>query len=113
LARTVAGLLLFLVAVEFLLLPVNYGILIASQELPRVSNVGNDSALAAGERGWLVWQSKDALTYLVQDTLNAKRALISVPRKDARIRIDAYDNIFRVLFVHAATAPISPSGGSP
>jgi len=112
-ARTVAGLLLFLVAVEFLLLPVNYGILIASQELPRVSKVGNDSTLAAGERGWLVWQSKDALTYLVQDTLNGKRALISVPRKDARIRIDAYDNIFRVLFAHTTTASVSPSGGSP
>jgi hypothetical protein len=111
-ARALAGLLLFLVAVEFLLLPVNYGILIASQELPRVSNVDNDSTLGPGERGWLVWQSKDALTYLTQDTLNGERALISVPRKDARIRIDAYDNIFRVLFAHP-TVPVSQRGGSP
>lgn len=112
-ARMLAGLLLFLVAVEFLLLPVNYGILIASQELPRVSSLGTDSTLAPGERGWLVWQSKDALTYLTQDTLKGKRELISLPRKDARIRIEAYDNIFRVLFADAATVPVSRGGGLP
>jgi len=112
-SRSVAGLLLFLVAVEFLLLPVNYGILIASQELPRVSNVGSDSTLAEGQRSWLVWQTKDALTYLVQDSLAGKRALISVPRKDVRIRIVAYENIFRVLFAQPVTTPVSQRGGSP
>ncbi len=112
-SKMVAGLLVFLVAVEFLLLPANYGILIASQELPRVSNVGNDSTLAGGERGWLVWESKEALTYFVQDSLDGKRALISIPRKDARIKIVAYENIFRVLFAPAATAPVSQRGGSP
>ena len=112
-SRSVAGLLLFLVAVEFLLLPVNYGILIASQELPRVSNVGSDSTLAEGQRSWLVWQTKDALTYLVQDSLAGKRALISVPRKDVRIRIVAYENIFRVLFAPPVTTPVSQRGGSP
>lgn len=112
-SKRVAGLLLFLVAVEFLLLPVNYGILIASQELPRVSDVGNDSTVAAGERSWLVWETKGSLTYLVQGTQDGNRALISVPRKDARIKIIAYENIFRVLFAPAATAPASPRGGSP
>jgi hypothetical protein len=111
-SRRIAGLLVFLVALEFLLLPVNYGILITSQELPRVSDVGNDSTMAPGERSWLVWETKGALTYLVESTPGGERALISVPRKEARIKITAYDNIFRVLFAPAATAPVSPRGGS-
>jgi hypothetical protein len=112
-SRTLAGLLLFLVAVEFLLLPVNYGILISSQELPRVSPVGNDSTLAVGDRSWLVWETKEALTYLVQANVDGKRSLISIPRKDAPIKIIAYENIFRVLFAPAVTAPDSQGGGPP
>jgi hypothetical protein len=111
LSRAVSGLLVFLFAVEFLLLPVNYGILIASQELPRVSEISSDEKSVAGQRSWLVWETKGALTYLVQDSLASRRALLTIPRKDSRISIVGYDNIFRVLFAPSPAAPVSPRGG--
>jgi hypothetical protein len=46
---------------------------------------------------WLVWDSKDALTYLVRD-LGDQRMLVIVPSKDAMIRITGYHNIICVLF---------------
>ena len=91
------GTLAFLVAVEFLLLPVNYGVLISTHQLPRVAEISGDEKPAEGRRGWLVWDTKDAVTYFVLDS-NGRRMLATVPRKDAKVRIVAYDDIFGVLF---------------
>ncbi len=38
------GVLVFLFAVEFLLLPVNYGVLISTQQLPRVAGISGEPA---------------------------------------------------------------------
>jgi hypothetical protein len=46
---------------------------------------------------WLVWESKDALIYFVRGPED-QRMLVTVPRKDTRISVVAYDNIFCVLF---------------
>lgn len=105
LSRILTALLVFLVAVELLLLPVNYGILIASQELPRVSEQGNAVTSTKGDQIWLVWQSKETLTYLVRAPSENRRALVTIPRKDTRITIVAYENIFRVLFAPSALSP--------
>ena len=96
-AKLIVQVLGFLVAVEFLLLPVNYGVLISTQQLPRVAEISGDKKLQDDERGWLVWDSKDALTYLVR-TSDDQRTLVTVPSKDAKIRIVAYDDIFCALF---------------
>lgn len=103
------GVQVFLFAMEFLFLPVNYGVLIATQELPRVMEV-SDQKLALNEQAWLVWENKDVLTYLVRE-LGDKRALVTVPRKENQIRIVAYDNIFHVLFSDSNTPP-NVSGGT-
>jgi hypothetical protein len=95
--RALAWLLGFLFAVEVLFLPVNYGILISTQLLPRVAEISADKSLSNGWVSWLVWDSKDALTYLVRDP-GDQRMLVTVPNKDARIRILGYDNIICVLF---------------
>jgi hypothetical protein len=87
----------FLAAVEFLLLPVNYGVLISTQQLPRVSELGGDERLFDGERGWVVWDSKDALTYFIYGP-GDKRMLLTIPRKEAKVKITAYDDIYCVLF---------------
>lgn len=87
------GLAIFLVAVEFLLLPVNYGILIGSASLPRVSQVDNQTKLASGSSAWLVWETKDDLTYLVCE--NNSRTMMSIPRKENRVAIIGYDPIFQ------------------
>jgi len=99
------GILVFLVAVEFLLLPVNYGVLISTQQLPRVAEVSGEK-LPDGTRIWLVWDSKDVLTYFARDP-GDQRMLISVPRKDSKVKIVGYDDIFCELFSanHAGPRP--------
>jgi hypothetical protein len=104
LSKLLVSLLAFLVAVEFLLLPVNYGILIASQQLPRVSELGHDEKLANGEQAWLVWESKEAMVYFVREA-NGTRTMITIPRKESKVRIVAYDPIFRMLFGAATQGP--------
>lgn len=90
------GVLVFLFALEFLLLPVNYGVLISTQQTPRVAGT-SDGPVAPGQTAWLLWDSKDAVIYFVRDT-NDQRMIVTVPRKDATLRIVAYDDIFCILF---------------
>jgi hypothetical protein len=95
--RIASGLLVFLFAVEFLLLPVNYGILISTQQLPRVAELSADDKPSPAQADWLVWDSKDAVTYFVRDGAD-QRFLVTVPKKDAKLRVTAYDDIFCLLF---------------
>ena len=110
-SRVLVGILVFLVAVEFLLLPVNYGVLISTQQLPRVAGFSGDEKAAEERRDWLVWDSKDAVTYFVRDSKD-QRMLVTIPRKDAEVRIVAYDDIFCMLFGanHTGPRPCSREG---
>lgn len=99
------GLLVFLFSVEFLLLPVNYGVLIATQQLPRVMEV-SDQALPDNQQAWLVWENKDVLTYLVRGR-GDQRMLMTVPRKENKIKIVAYEDIFQILFAGAQPASLT------
>lgn len=96
-SRALIGLLAFLVAVQFLLLPVNYGILIASQQLPRVSELPGNEKLAAGEQAWLVWETKEVMMYFTR-SVDGKRSLMTLPKKDPKTIIVGYDRIFFLLF---------------
>lgn len=96
-SKALIGLLAFLVAVQFLLLPVNYGILIGSQQLPRVSELPGTEKLAAGQQAWLVWETKEALTYFAR-SVDGKRSLVTFPKKDPKTTIVGYDRIFCLLF---------------
>lgn len=102
-ATVLTGLMIFLVAVEFLLLPVNYGILVGSASLPRVAQVENQTKLAAGGSAWLVWESKEALTYLVCE--NNTRTMISLPKKENRVAVVAYDAVFQAMGRPPCAAP--------
>ena len=95
-SRFWAGVLIFLFAVEFLLLPVNYGVVISTQQLPRVAELSGEP-WSSGQIDWLLWDSKDAVTYFARDTSD-QRMIVTVPRKDAKLRIVAYGDIFCVLF---------------
>src|SRR5580704_8860685 len=96
-AKLLLAVLGFLVAVEFLLLPVNYGVLICTQLLPRVSELAGDERLLDGQRGWVVWDSKDAFIYFIVGS-GDKRTLLTIPRKEGKVKIVAYDDIYCVLF---------------
>jgi hypothetical protein len=92
------NLLLFLAAVQVLLLPINYGVLIVDKAVPRVTAVGK-TPLATGEEAWLVWEGRDGVTYLVRSQSRARRALVTVPRAEVeRTEIVAFDRIFPALF---------------
>jgi hypothetical protein len=95
-SRVWLGVLVFLFAVEFLLLPVNYGVLISTQQIPRVAGISGEPA-APLQTAWLLWDSKDVVIYFARDSSD-QRMIVAVPRKDAPLRIDAYDDIFCVLF---------------
>jgi hypothetical protein len=96
LSRMFTAILTFLWAVEILLLPVNYGVLIASPQLPRVGET-TLQARPPGERLWLAWDAKEARVYFALGA-DGRRAMISVPGSDARVEVTAFDPIFCVLF---------------
>jgi hypothetical protein len=97
LVRVGRGLLAFLVVVQILLLPVNYGILIMDRVLPRVVGVPGDPA-SDGDAAWLVWEGKDGVTFLVRHR-NQQRVLLTLPRADVkRIEIVGFDPLVPTLF---------------
>jgi hypothetical protein len=97
------GLLAFLVAVQFLFLPVNYGVFIVDKTLPRVSSLGV-TPLAPGQEAWLAWEGKEGVTYLVRNRLamipdGTGRSLVTLPRSEVKkTEITRYDKIFPLLF---------------
>lgn len=92
------ALLALLAFVQILLLPINYGVLIADKSLARVGWLG-DRALGDGEEAWLVWEGKDGVTYLVRSGAAQRRALVTLPRtKVERIEIVGFDRILPTLF---------------
>jgi hypothetical protein len=95
--RRLNPLLAVLVAIECLLLPINYGMLIGSPWLSRVAEPTLEKKLPEGSSAWLVWEDKDVLTYFVRDASDARK-LVTVPRKDREITVLCEDPIFQVIF---------------
>lgn len=94
------GLLAFLTAVQVLLLPINYGVLIVDKSLPRVAALGAVERIAANEDAWLVWEGKEGVTFLLRNRVNGDRRLVTLPRADVnkRIEIVGFDPIVNRLF---------------
>jgi hypothetical protein len=101
--KLLTGLLTSLIAIEFLFLPINFGMLINSRQLPRVAQISTSEKLPDGAMAWLVWESKDILTYFLLDR-NKRRYMITIPRKDNQVSIVGSDPIFKVVF------PDDPAG---
>jgi len=91
------GLLAFLAAVQLLMLPVNYGVLVVDLTLPRVAALG-EKPLASGEEAWLAWEGKDGVTFLVRNQLQ-NRSLVTLARADVKsTEIIGSDRIIPKLF---------------
>lgn len=96
------ALLGFLTAVQILLLPVNYGILVMDKVVPRVTDLGGKEPLQKGQRAWLVWESNESVTYLVHgsEQNSDQRKLVTLSKGELkRTEIIRYDSILRCLFV--------------
>jgi hypothetical protein len=97
--RLVRGLLSLLVAIQLLMLPVNYGMLV-HQGLARVAAAG-PRTLAAGESAWLVWEGKDSISFLVL-AVDGRRSLLTVDRKQvATVEVLGFDAILPRLLAAA------------
>ncbi len=100
-AKIWKGLLVFLVGVQVLLLPINYGVLIVDKVVPRVATLGA-TPLTGGDDAWLIWEGKEGVTFLVRSQKLKRRALVTLPRAEMkRIEILGFDNIVPTLFGHA------------
>jgi len=94
-----------LIAIQFLFLPINYGILISDKTLPKVADLGGQAESIESQEAWLVWEGMEGVTYLVRskDPTQDQRSLITLPRKDIRrTEIIRYDPILRTLFAGQA-----------
>jgi hypothetical protein len=113
--RALGGLLIFLIGVQVLLLPVNYGILASTRDMPRTLPGPESADVPPGSTAWLIWEGKSGVTFLVHDRANARKALLTVPRDQVkRIEIVAYDP-FPVLKgpLLASTPPAPQNSGTP
>ena len=120
-SRFLIVLLAVLVGIQFLFLPVNYGVFIVDKELPKVKDLGGLETLqpcaqkpdqssvapALCQEAWLVWEGNEGVTYFVRSTELAadgtlqekQRSLVTLPRKEVkRTEIIGYDPILRNLF---------------
>lgn len=92
LLRSFLGLL---VAVQWLLLPINFGVLIVDKSFARVQALGQQP-LAPGQQAWLVWEGKDGVTFHLRR--GPDRSLLTLPRADVkRIEIVGFDFIGSLL----------------
>jgi hypothetical protein len=100
LARFLTALLAVLVALQFLLVPVNYGVLIVDKTLPKVTDLGGVETLQAGQEAWLVWEGKEGVTWLVvgSDANGVSRKLVTLPQKEVKkTQIIQYDALAHCL----------------
>ncbi len=54
-----------LILVQFVLLPVNFGILVVNHDMPRVATLDGRTALEPGVQAWRIWDSSDSVTFFV------------------------------------------------
>ena len=93
------GLLGFLAAVQVLLLPINYGMLIVDKTMPRVAALSEKKPLADGDEAWLVWEGKDGLTFLVRSEGRHRRSLLTLSRTEVKeTEILGFDRILPTIF---------------
>jgi len=107
-SRVLTALLAGLVAIQFLLLPVNYGVLILDKRLPRVAELGGVEQLKDGEEAWLVWEGKDGMTWLVRgrDANGVTRKLVTLPQKEVKkTQIIRYDPPAQILAATSCEIP--------
>jgi len=92
-----AQLLALLLALQALLLPINYSILIAHKSFPRLA----ETDAAPERRTWLIWENNSEATLFVLPAASIdERALVTVDAKkvDAEKQIVDYDFLLRILF---------------
>ena len=95
------GLLVLLILIQFLLLPVTFGILIANKDVPRVTTLNGKELLKPNEEGWRIWEGSDGVTFLVRtrEKGSSKKRLVTIDKKKIeKTEIAGYDRVLRLLY---------------
>jgi hypothetical protein len=91
-----------LVLIQFLLLPVTFGILIENQTVPRVTTMDGKEPLKSDVQAWRVWEGKDSVTFFVRQwdkDREIQRSLVTLENKSIeKIEITDYDMVLRLLY---------------
>jgi len=93
----------FLVLVQFLMLPVNFGILVENQDMPRVTTIEGKEKLKPDVQAWRVWEGKDSVTFFVRrwdgKSCETERTLLTLENKRIeKTEISGYDRVLRLLY---------------
>jgi hypothetical protein len=95
------GILACLVFIQMLLLPVNFGILIANQDTPRVTTMNGKDMLPPEVQAWRVWEGADSVTFFVRRWERGEetpRTLLTLDKKSiSRTEIFRYDKLRNLL----------------
>jgi hypothetical protein len=90
------------VSIQFLLLPVNFGVLIADQDVPRVTTMDGKEDLKSNVQAWRVWEGKESTTFFVRrwdKDHETSRTLVSLDKESIKkTEIAGYDRVFRLLY---------------
>lgn len=98
LEKFLRNLLGLLALIQFVMLPINHGILIADKFVPYVTETGNN-LLQKNEEAWFLWEGNNWTTFLIHNKETHQRRLISVPRKDIlQLTVTHYDNLFQIVY---------------
>lgn len=85
-------LLSVLIAIQALLFPMNYGVLVFGKALPKVTTVGSET-LPDKQAAYLVWEGKETITYVVVRP-GRGRSLVVLPRAESKkIEIVGYASL--------------------
>ncbi len=96
------GALACLLLVQFLLLPVNFGVLIVDQEVPRVTTIDGKEPLDNNSvQAWRVWEDPASVTFFVRYVAaghETRRALLTLDKKAIlKTEISGYDYLSDLL----------------
>jgi hypothetical protein len=95
-SATLAGLVL----IQFLLLPVNFGILIVDQNVPRVATINGKDPLQSNTQAWRIWEAADSVTFLVRrwNKHCETRTLLTLDKQSVKqSEIQMYDPLIKRL----------------
>jgi hypothetical protein len=95
------GTLALLIAIQFLMLPVTFGVLIADQDTPRVASLDGKELMKANEEAWRIWEGKDGTTFFVRTWSKgvATTRLVTLDNKKIeKTEIVGYDRVLKLLF---------------
>ncbi|MBV8730559.1 MAG: hypothetical protein JO336_12205 [Acidobacteriia bacterium] len=100
--RVSGAALALLIAIQFLMLPVTFGVLIADKSVARVSTLDGKDKLKSNEQAWRIWEGKEGTTFFVVEwegkTRKAKTLVTLDKKRIEATRISGYDPVLKLLY---------------